>query len=93
METVPSTVQTATWFHRRPKSEQPKVRPSYRTCWASQKLVTRFLRDLAPSWMAPLRITQTTVWISSKKVPAERVTQGQDPLSAVAEATLTWGLP
>lgn len=29
--------------------------------------------------------------MSSKKVPAERVTQGQDPLSAVAEATLKWG--
>lgn len=41
--------------------------------------------------MASLRISQTTIWMSSKKVPAERVTQGQDPLSAIAEATLKWG--
>lgn len=39
-------------------------------CLASQKLVTRFLRDPAPSWMTSLR---TRAAIST---PAERVTQG-----------------
>lgn len=73
METLSSTAKAATRFHERPEAEQAKVRatrlkgrPFFRARW-SWKLFTRFLRDLAPSWRAPLRITQATIRMSSKK--------------------------